>query len=96
MLKVSLIRSAFSHHQKGEYSMIDLSTLSKSYPYLSLARQLGLPYRDVLLVADYYDCMSNDITPVQRDARHKVTQKHAHLICHVACAVANGEIGHGG
>jgi hypothetical protein len=75
--------------------MTDLSTLSKSYPYLSLARQLGLSYGDVLLVSDYFDRRGNDITPPQREAYYMMVPEDRHQVCQLTAAVANGEIGHG-
>jgi hypothetical protein len=74
--------------------MIDLTTLSKSYPYLSLARQLGIPYADVLLVSDFYT-PSYMLVPGQLGPVLKRVWEHRHAICQVTCAVINGEIGHG-
>jgi hypothetical protein len=75
--------------------MIDLSILSKSYPYLSLARQLGIPYGDVLLISDAYEPKAAPITLSTRGAFLRVSQENHRKILHLTAAVANGEIGHG-
>jgi hypothetical protein len=31
--------------------------MSMSFPYLTISRQLGVPYKDVLLIADMLDVM---------------------------------------
>jgi hypothetical protein len=80
---------------RKEFSMIDLSTLSKSYPYLSLARQLGIPYADVLLVSDGYEPKLGPITLSTRGVFLRVSQENHRKILHLTAAVANGEIGHG-
>ena len=74
---------------------IDLSTISKSYPFLSLARQIGVDYSDVLLIAEYFCGAAPHISAAQRDAVQRVDPINRHKICQVAAAVLNGEIGHG-
>ena len=76
--------------------MIDISRLNKSYPYLSLSRELGLDYADVLIVSDLY-------TPTPRVPANALTEAALFRvgtngrrdICQVACAVVTGETGHG-
>lgn len=77
--------------------MIDLSTLNKSYPYLSLARQLGLDYGDVLIVSDMFTPKPLTIhaNVIREAAFLRVGSNARRDICQVACAVTNGEIGHG-
>ena len=75
--------------------MLDLSTLSKSYPYLSLSRQLGLSYSDVLLVSDWAQPDCRNLTSGMRDALARVGIRNKHAIYQVTAAVATGEIGHG-
>lgn len=76
--------------------MIDLNTLSKSYPYLSLAKKLGLDYGDVLLVSELYTPSATPVRPQVWEAVTRVSHAHRYTICHVAAAIANGEIGHHG
>lgn len=81
--------------------MIDISTLSKSYPYLSLAKQLGVDYGDVLLVSDLFTPTTPPSTvvtlhnPLRKAAYDRLGNRNRTMVCHVACAIANGEIGHG-
>lgn len=80
---------------RKESSMIDLTTISKSYPYLSLARQLGVSYSDVLIVSELYTPSTYlPANPFNEAAMRRVSP-HRHDICQLTCAVVNGEIGHG-
>lgn len=78
--------------------MIDLSTISKSYPFLSFARQRNLDYGDVLLLADiaWPSVTWPNATNDQMDAAaRRVGYYNRRAIMHLVCAVVNGEIGHG-
>jgi hypothetical protein len=80
---------------------LDLSNISKSYPYLSLARQLGLPYRDVLLASDLFSLRAPDIVPLPLppDSLHRMSASDLDKICRLTLRVEwieyEGEIGHG-
>lgn len=78
--------------------MINLSTLSKSYPYLSFARQRGLDYGDVLTLADMYSPRPSNMVPrgsVQRISSSITSAQDRHDICQLVYAVEGEEIGHG-
>lgn len=75
--------------------MIDLSKLSKSYPYLSLARQLKLPYGDVLLLSDFFSNRDHKFNPHAIGAIHRTPLEDRDLILELSQAIVRGEIGHG-
>jgi hypothetical protein len=78
-------------------SDLDLTTISKSYPYLSLARQLGVSYSDVLLASDMYTARSAVVARVAAaSVLCRLSASNKHLICQLTCAVEAGEISHGG
>jgi hypothetical protein len=78
--------------------VLDLSNISKSCPYLSLARQLGLPYGDVLYASEMYSPRGTNIASLirSRSVLSQLSASDKHLICQLTCAVEAGEIGHGG
>ena len=75
--------------------MVDLSVLSKSYPFLSFARSNNLDYGDVLLLADHYGPYLTTINGDPAAARERVGSIADRQILHLTYAVLNGEIGQG-
>jgi hypothetical protein len=95
-LNSSCFSGVYFRHLLPKERDLDLTSISKSYPYLSLARQLGLSYSDVLLLSDFYapkytTATIESITPI----RNRINSVSKHLICQLTCAVEAGEIGHG-
>jgi hypothetical protein len=78
-------------------SDLDLTAISKSYPYLSLARQLGIPYGDVLILSDLYSPKLTVVSSkLAKPAQDRTSSVNKHLIHQLTCAVETGKIGHGG
>lgn len=80
-------------------AIIDLTKLSKSYPYLSLAHELGLSYSDVLMVSELFQpggSMHVDQMARVLEVVNRTRPEHKRAIAQVAAAIANEEIGHGG